>query len=48
LAVVFTCEWCGETVELAASDAGQEIRDVSDFLAQHRSCLKQRTPAPGS
>ena len=44
LTVVFTCEWCGERVELSSSEAGPEIADVQAFLAQHRECIREQLP----
>ena len=46
LTVVFTCEWCGERVEIANGAAGPELTDAQAFLAQHRDCLRQREANP--
>ena len=45
LAVVFTCEQCGRTVEIINGEAGPEISDAEAFLDQHRECLRQRDPS---
>jgi hypothetical protein len=49
VAVVFTCQWCGQQIELRASEAGQSLTDAQAFLAMHAACLhreRRRRPKP--
>jgi hypothetical protein len=44
LAVAFTCEWCGQDVELVAAETGTELPDVAAFLGKHGDCLHRALP----
>jgi hypothetical protein len=44
--VAFTCEWCGQSVVLLVTDAGDELPDARAFLAQHQACLHHPEAPP--
>jgi hypothetical protein len=39
VAAVFTCEWCGQQVELRTGEAGPAVLDTRAFLSAHNGCL---------